>query len=246
MYDLMKATYKLMFGFGVAVIVAFGGYYAWQSNAGQSGFANLSSSSKLSDAQVSELVTRVGAFLNLPSDEKPSVSLIKDSASLAAQQSFYKDAKDGDVLMIYSTRAIIYDVKANKLVNVGPIIRNDNPPVDGTPIASASATVTPVGSPTPTPKLEAITVDVRNGTGTAGLAGATASTLKKNTLFTIGVLGDAKGSYTATVVVDLTKAGSTKTATVQELAKTLNAKVVAELPKGELASKADALVIVGK
>ena len=79
-----------------------------------------------------------------------------------------------------------------------------------------------------------------------GLAGATASTIKKNKLFTIGVVGDAKGAYTETIIVDFTTAGSGKAAAVQELATLLKAKVVTALPSGEQKSTADALVIVGK
>ncbi len=147
--------------------------------------------------------------------------------------------------MVYSNRAIIFDAKANKLVNVNSIIRNDVPPVQS-PTASASASISPSPSASPTVKPEAIKVDVRNGTSTAGLAGKMATTIKANKLFTIGVLGDAKGAFTETVIVDLTKAGSGKAAAVQELAALIKAKVVTEMPKGEAASTADALVIVGK
>jgi hypothetical protein len=244
-YISMKTTYKLIIGLVLVILVAGGGYYAWQSNAAKGGLANLSASSKLTDSQVSELVSRISKFLVVPNNENPSVVVIKDAAQLAAQQSFYKDAKDGDVLIVYSTRAIIYDIANNKLVNVGPIVRNDTPPAES-PTASASASVSPSVSATPAPKAEAIKVDVRNGTSTAGLAGAAASTIKKNKLFTIGVVGDAKGAYTETVIIDFTTAGSGKAAAVQELATLLKAKVVTTLPANEPKSTADALVIVGK
>ena len=238
----MKTSYKLLFGFVLIVLIAGGGYYAWRTNAANSGLANLSEATKPTNAQVNELVSRISQFLVVPANEEPSVVVLKDVDQLKAQQSFYDDAKNGDVLVVYSDRAIIYDVKADKLVNVGPIVRNDVPPLGST--ASGSAEVTPSASPTPEP--EAIKIDVRNGTSTAGLAGATASTLKKNSLFSIGVVGDAKGSYTGTVVVDFTTQGSGKSAAVQELASILDAKVVTELPSGEPKSTADALVILGK
>lgn len=242
----MKTSYKLLFGFVLVVLVVGGGYYAWNYNIDQSGLANLSASTKVTDDQVKDLVARISKFLVVPTDENPSVVVLKDTAQLAAQQSFYQGAKDGDVLIVYSNRAIIYDVKADKLVNVGPIVRNDNPLVS--PVASGSATPTPLPpvSVAPTPKPEVIKVDVRNGTTTAGLAGATASTIKKNKLFTIGVVGDAKGAYTETIIVDFTTAGSGKAAAVQELAILLKAKVITTLPTGETKSTADALVIIGK
>jgi hypothetical protein len=238
----MKTAYKLILGLGLVVLVGVGGYVAWQYNAGKGGLENLSVDSKLTDDQVSELVARVGKFLVVPGDEKPTVVVISGASQLAEQQSFYKGAKDGDILILYSSRAIIYDVRANKLVNVGPIVRNDNPVPSGSPDPSASTSV----SPTVTPTLEKITVDVRNGTATAGLATSTANTLKKNALFVIGNVGDAKGAFKETVVVDLTKNSPGKSATGAELAKTLNATVVTALPSGEASSTADALVIIGK
>ena len=48
-------------------------------------------------------------------DHQPRQRGAEYGAQLAAQQQFYKDAKDGDILIIYSTRAIIYDAVANKL-----------------------------------------------------------------------------------------------------------------------------------
>jgi len=238
----MKLTYKLISGLVVVVAVVAGGYYAWHSHAARSGLANLSADTKLTDSQVAELVSDISKFLVVPAGEKPSVVVIHDVQQLAAQQPFYKDAKDGDLLVLYSTRAIIYDAGTNKLVNVGPIVRNDAPAAGASPVASESATVAPTASPV---TAKPITVDVRNGTSTAGLAGAVASELKKNKLFTIGTVGDAKGSYKETIVVDLTK-DEGKAAAVAALAKQLGATVVTKLPTGESSTSADALVIVGK
>ncbi len=84
----MKTTYKLILGLAVVVVVAGGGYYAWQANMSRDSLANLTSAAKLTDAQVSELVSRIEKFLVVPTDEKPSVVVIQDVASLAAQQSF--------------------------------------------------------------------------------------------------------------------------------------------------------------
>lgn len=235
-------TYKFFAGLVLLVVVAVGGYYAWHSNVSSGDLGSLTAGQKLSDNQVTQLIARISKFLVVPGDEQPSITVISEADKLAQQQAFYKDAKDGQVLLVYSNRAIIYDPEANKLVNVGPIVRNDNP----SPTASGSATVTPEPSATPSVTPKAIVIDVLNGTGTAGLAGKTASDLKKNKLFTIGKVGDAKATYATTVVVDLTKDNPAKSAAVAELAKQLNVEVSTKLPTGEAATTADALVIVGK
>lgn len=235
---------KVIGGILLVVVVAVGGWFAWHSGS-SSGLANITVGAKLTDQQVSQIVANVGHFMTVP-DETPSVSVISDAASLAAQQDFYRGAKDGDVLVVYSSRAIIYDPKADKLVNVGPIVQNTASPA---PLASGSAAFTPGPvtslSPSATPGTpEKVTVDVRNGTSTAGLAGATASTLKKNSWVTIGTLGDAQGSYSKTVLVDLTH--GKKPNAVATLASQLGVTSVIDIPAGEQASTADILVIVGK
>ncbi len=239
----MKTTYKLFLGLVLLVLVGVGGWWAFSSQSGDD-LANLSANAgaKLTDSQVQTIIARVSKFMVLPSDEKPSVAILRGVADLAAQQPFYRDAKDGDILIIYSNRAIIYDAKANKLVSVSPIQQNTATPVP-TAVASGSAqlTPTPTGSPLAPEK---VTIEVRNGTSTAGLAGKMASELKKNTWVTSTKTGDAKGAYTATVLVDLS--GGKKPGAVAALETYLSVKAVTELPKGEVASTADILIIVGK
>jgi LytR cell envelope-related transcriptional attenuator len=247
----MKATYKFLFALLMLGIVGAGGWYAWQSQSSDD-LTRLSAAAgtKVTDDQVQRLIERVSRFMVLPSGENPSVVILRDVASLAEQQSFYRGAKDGDILIVYSSRAIIYDAKENKLVNVGPIVRNDATP----PPSPTSSTSEGMASPSPslpagqaggTPVApENVKVDVRNGTGTAGLAGATASDLKKNSWITIGSVGDAQGSFKATVIVDLSKGKNP--GALAELERILGVKAVTEMPKGEATSTADILVIVGK
>jgi hypothetical protein len=243
----MKTTYKLVLGIAVVGIVGVGGWYAYNSQSGDA-LANLSANAgeKLTDAQVQTVISRVSKFMVVPSEEKPSVVVLRGTAELAAQQSFYRDAKDGDVLIVYSSRAIIYDAKANKLVSVSPIQQNTATPVPTT-VASGSAQLTPTPSPSTSAAPvapEKSTIEVRNGTTTSGLAGKMASELKKNAWVTSTKTGDAKGTYAATVLVDLT-AGK-KPGAAAALETTLGVKVVTTLPKGEATSTADFLVIVGK
>lgn len=247
----MKATTKLLLAAVLVAAVGVGGWFAFKSQSGDD-LANLGANAgeKLSDDQVRRLIERVSKYMVVPSDEQPSVVVIQDAAALAEQQSFYRGAKDGDILIIYSNRAIIYDAKANKLVNVGPIVRNDAtpPPTEGTasgsagsPLPSAAASATPL-----TP--EKVTVEVRNGTSISGLAGSTASDLTTKYSWVIKdpkpKVGDAAGSFKTTVLVDLSK--GTKPGAIAELEKYFGVTAVTELPKGEASSTADILVIVGK
>jgi len=233
----MKALQKFILILVVVGAVAGGGWYFF--NQGNKGFV-IRPGEKLSDEQVSELIERVGRFLVLPSDEKPSVAAISDALALSERQAFYKDAKDGDILIVYSSKAIIYDATADKLVNVGPIVRTDIEP------ETASGSEQAMEGPEPTAEPVEVTVEVRNGTSTAGLAGAMASALKENELYEVLSPGDAAGTYSETFVVDLSDGDEGKGATAALLAKELNAELVTELPDGERSSKADLLVLIGK
>ena len=233
----MKALQKFVLILVVVGAVAGGGWYFF--NQGKQGFV-IRPGEKLSDEQVSELIDRVGRFLVLPNDEQPAGAAISDAAALSERQSFYKDAKDGDILIVYSSKAIIYDAEADKLVNVGPIVRTDLEP------RTASSSEPVFESPEPAAEPVEVTVEVRNGTTTAGLAGAMASALKKNEFYSVEKVGDATGSYAETLIVDLSDGDADKGATIAELAGELNAEVVTELPDGERASKYDVLILIGK
>jgi hypothetical protein len=234
-----------MLGLVLVALVGAGGWWVFSSQSGDE-LTKLSENAgaKLTDAQVDAVVSRISKFMVVPEGERPSVVVLKDTASLAQQQAFYKDAKDGDILIVYSTRAIIYDAKANKLVSVSPIAQNTATPVPtpGT-VASGSAQVTPTATP---PAPEKVTLEVRNGTTTTGLAGKTASDLKtKFSWITATKAADAaKSSYTATVLVDMS--GGKNPGAIAALEQYFSVKAVTALPTGEATSTSNILVIVGK
>jgi len=60
-------------------------------------------------------------------NETPFVAKIDNATTLKQEQSFYRNAKDGNYLIVYNSiaRAIIFDARARKIINIGPIIRSD-------------------------------------------------------------------------------------------------------------------------
>jgi hypothetical protein len=79
--------------------------------------------------QVEELVAKVGRHIVLPQGEEPAMAEVKDAATLADEQPFYKDAHNGDRVLIYfkAQKAYLYDPNRDVLVNVGPVVLQNKP-----------------------------------------------------------------------------------------------------------------------
>lgn len=90
--------------------------------------------------EVEELVSEVGQLINLP-EGQPTVATIQDVEALAQQQPFFLGAQNGDKLLIYETKAIIYSPITHKLINVGPVYAQ--PAGDSSPQVAGEATEEP-------------------------------------------------------------------------------------------------------
>jgi len=74
------------------------------------------------EADQRKLLDKVAALINVPTDEQPSVATVSDKEQLV-DQPFFKDAENGDVLVIYTDakKAILYRESANRIIEVAPI-----------------------------------------------------------------------------------------------------------------------------
>lgn len=64
----------------------------------------------------SEILRRVGTHTALPTTPPTSIVRVKDAEALRAQHMFYKDVKEGDYIIIYNNRVIIYDLRADAVI----------------------------------------------------------------------------------------------------------------------------------
>lgn len=167
------------------------------------------------------LLRKLAALMILPSDIEPTMAVIDDINLLKqTQPEFFKDAKNGDRLIIYPDMAIIFDAAANKIVKIGPVIF---------PEPGNNAT-------------QPVTFAIYNGTGAAGQAAAMETTLTsvfQNAVVT--VKDNAVGEYPETLVVDLVGNYPGIDLIADQIGGT-----VAPLPEGEIKPEgATVLVIVG-
>jgi hypothetical protein len=171
-------------------------------------------------AETQALVAKVGQLMVLPAGE-PTVATVIDSAKLAQEQSFFKDAKNGDKVLIYKDKAIIYDPAANQIVNVGPVLAAADQ------LSGAATNTLP------------ISIEVRNGSRIIGAANDLGDKLKAAG-FNVAVVGNAASAdYQATVLVNLTGKD------VKVLEAQLNLTATDKLPSGEASSSQDVVIILG-
>ena len=86
--------------------------------------SNPEAQTKLAAQASQEIIDKVAKIIIVPAD-KPTVATITDVNKLKQSNSvFYKDARNGDVLLIYNTEAIIYRKEENRVIAVAPVVVN--------------------------------------------------------------------------------------------------------------------------
>ena len=179
------------------------------------------SASTKQDDEIKKIVSEVAKIARLPANEVPSIATITDATKLK-DQPFFKDAKNGDILLVFnnSGKAILYDPKEKKVVDVTTLSTTES-------------------------FNQQFKVAIRNGTKTSGLAGKLEEDLKK-ALGVVNVVSKEnaqKETYEKTIVIVLKDSAKEFASNV---AKAVNAQI-AELPEGEpRATDADILIIIGK
>jgi hypothetical protein len=76
--------------------------------------------------QTKILAERVGKLAVLPSDEVPTVATVSNPEALRGQ-AFFAEAKVGDIVLIYSKKAVLYDPMANKVIIIAPVNTGSTP-----------------------------------------------------------------------------------------------------------------------
>ncbi len=86
------------------------------------------SSEESAREEVEALVQEVGALIELPKDEQPTVATVTDPAFLKGQE-FFKNALVGDKVLIYpvARKALLYSPSKRKLIEVVPISNEGEP-----------------------------------------------------------------------------------------------------------------------
>jgi hypothetical protein len=89
-----------------------------------------SGASAAHDNEAAALAAQIGKVFELPVGETPVLVTVSDAAKVNSQQ-FFKQARDGDKVLLYSKAgtAILYRPSSKKIVNVAPISPDSSPAV---------------------------------------------------------------------------------------------------------------------
>lgn len=114
----------------IVLLVLFAGILVWFASDYISAkkevalLSNPQAQQEVYQKEIKDVVKQVSKLIILPAGE-PNMATIKDAVALAKQQPFFKDAKNGDKILIYKNKAIIFRPTQNILVNVGPVYAQD-------------------------------------------------------------------------------------------------------------------------
>lgn len=199
-------------------------------------FFNLSPEER-AQKQLAAAVAAIEKHMILPEGDEPVLATITDVETLKGQQPFFNNAVNGDQLLLFSRslKAVIYSPSRNKIVNAGPIQQDQAAVATAVAKQNVPAQVLP----------NAVSVEIRNGSGKDGFGLTFAEQIGKDSRFSVARVTDAKSNdYKNTVVVDIAKKFAERDA-VNALASTLGASVISVLPNGEASSNADIVIILG-
>lgn len=177
-------------------------------------------------ADAKQLIGKISAFMQLPTDEEPTIATVSDREKLK-DQPFFSNAQNGDKVLIYTKakKAILYREAINKIIEVGPV-------TFGNGAATSSAAAAPP-----------VKFVLLNGTAVVGITKKMETELKTlvNNIEVVDRDNAKSQTYTKTLLVDVSGKNSTE---ADQLAKKLGI-ALSPLPKGEATPAADFLIIVG-
>lgn len=187
--------------------------------------------------EINRLLQKVSRHFAINVSEDPTVATVRDADLLRREnQSFYRDVENGDRLILWSDRAVLYSTRRDIVLSatVLPTEVVDNRSVaSGTTGAAFSA-----GGQS----AKELNYEIRNGTGRVGATKTLIERLYSSGYASASVSNAAK-TYPQTVIVKLTDRANAAKDSGQLLP--LIGGAFGELPSGEKSSKADILVILG-
>jgi hypothetical protein len=204
--------------------------------------------------EIDRLTKTIGALIELPTGETPTLATVTDKDKLA-EQPFFQRAENGDKVLIYanSGRAILYRPSTKKIVDVTTVNINQPTPATASDTTTSQTTkAAPVTAAMPESNMpntvekvvvQKTSIALYNGSTKIGVTNTLEDEIKTkfSDVEVIAKEKAAKNDYQGNLVIDLS---GTHTELTQKLAENIGG-TVGTLPANETKPAADILVVVG-
>jgi hypothetical protein len=124
----LKPTKRTVVDVVVLLLLIGLGFYTWQLRSDRNDLQNQLTALKTNpqaavQQQTTDLINQVGALINLPKGETPTVAAVTNADQAKKQSAFFNDAQNGDKVLLYvkAGEAILYRPSTNKIILVAPL-----------------------------------------------------------------------------------------------------------------------------
>lgn len=100
------------------IVISIAGFGIWQFVIPHDTNTVLGSTTELTDQQI---IRKVGSHIVLPSGETPKIITVTNVAEMKKTQPFFSSASNGDKLLIYSTKVILYNAITDRVIDIAQI-----------------------------------------------------------------------------------------------------------------------------
>lgn len=114
---------NLVFVLIAAIFMLFFGLVIFNQQRAISKLSAESPKAANTNKEAATVLSKVSKLYLLPETEKPIIFTLSSTSDLSKQPAFYKNAHDGDVVLIYkdTQKGIIYRPSSDVLINVGDV-----------------------------------------------------------------------------------------------------------------------------
>lgn len=122
----------------------------WAGATGWLGWSYYQTQQNIQKNDAKTVVNKLKTLMEVPTEE-PLVATITDADKLKENEPFYRNAQNGDKVVIWKEKAVIYRMEQNKIIDFGVVIRQ--PQVAGAQSENGQNTTQQQDGqqPTPTP-----------------------------------------------------------------------------------------------
>ncbi len=239
---ITKLNTKLIFGAtAVLIIILLGGltFSLKLYSDAQKKLENLTAPStgilpSASPEEVKNLIKKVGNHIILPKGD-PKVVTISNVEILKKDQPFFTQAKNGQKLLVYPEKVILYDPEIDKIIDIATIRLNPPASPQISPIRQISPIISPVSK---------YKVLLLNGTPSDTIDPKVISTLNERNDITLTVRTASSRNYQNTVITNISDRAQK---IASELARPLGATIFPIATSETIPEKdIDFIIIVGE